>query len=688
MQNRKTLLLSFVGLIGFAVAAPLYDVFGKAPEFFVIRRLFLLEIALFALGLSFGLPLILSILIQVLGVLSQRAGEVAFGALFLLLSSILFLSMLVPSWPNAPVMVCLVSILGSGTLGLLLLYNAQVKRLTLFLAYAGFIFPAVFLYQLVAAGTFSSVVPGEGIVTERAKAIPTVLVVFDEFPLVTLLNKNLDIDEKRFPAFHELRQSSTWFRNGTTVTSWTERAVPVILSGMLPDEQVRQIPSIKDYPQNIFTLLSATHEVKSFEQVTNLCPESICKTSKPIEPIFQRMKILVEDAVVVFLHRILPQDYKKSLPEISFQWGAFLEHDTPKKKKKGKKGLVNKGDWSDDVWLFKEFIKSMRESREEEKPPFFFLHVTFPHVPYRYLPSGQKYIRNMDKRNDRGFKRRWEESDKWFATQAMQRLLLQGGYADRLLGEMLAALKQKKLFDQSMIVVVADHGSSFQPGEFARIIGEKNTSDIMKIPFFVKLPFQERGEITDSNVQTIDVVPTILMANQIGASKKLDGMPVFEKPRSSEKVFFPFDNSRPRVTLSPSLGFEPTLTQMIDTFGDQGFSDRFYQIGPGGGELIGRKATEMSTRLNIDAGLQLDEAGQYRSIKKQGEFLPAYITGKCSKELLKKNDQFVVIVVNGTIGATTIPFLGKNDECAFTGMVSDKLFKDGANTVEVFLSRR
>ena len=60
------------------------------------------------------------------------------------------------------------------------------------------------------------------------------LVVFDEFPLHSLLDAEGRIDHVRFPHFAALAREASWFRETTTVSSQTVWAVPAIVSGAYP----------------------------------------------------------------------------------------------------------------------------------------------------------------------------------------------------------------------------------------------------------------------------------------------------------------------------------------------------------------------------------------------------------------------------------------------------------------------
>ena len=73
----------------------------------------------------------------------------------------------------------------------------------------------------------------------------------------------------------------------------------------------------------------------------------------------------------------------------------------------------------------------------------------------------------------------------------------------------MAALRSSGRYDRALVIVVADHGGSFVPGESYRAATVGNLPGVASIPFFLKEPGQRRGRIDDANVKSIDVLPTL-----------------------------------------------------------------------------------------------------------------------------------------------------------------------------------
>ena len=150
---------------------------------------------------------------------------------------------------------------------------------------------------------------------------PVVLLVFDELPLTSLMDERRLIDPVRYPNFARLAENAHWFRNATTVTDTTTQSVPAILTGRIPDGI--RIPTFEDYPNNLFTLLSDSYELRVFESSTRLCPPRLCGDTASTPDLPDRVRSMLMDVVVMYLHIILPDEMTLRLPPINQSWHDF-----------------------------------------------------------------------------------------------------------------------------------------------------------------------------------------------------------------------------------------------------------------------------------------------------------------------------------------------------------------------------
>jgi len=114
-------------------------------------------------------------------------------------------------------------------------------------------------------------------------------------------------------------------------------------------------------------------------------------------------------------------------------------------------------------------------------------------------------------------------------------------YADSVLANYLAYLKKRGWYENSIIVVVGDHGEGL--GEH-----HENTHAIFlydattHVPLIVKLPAEtSHGKVVDAQVRTIDILPTIVDLAHVSPSAQFDGeslKPYLSGSESANRVAF------------------------------------------------------------------------------------------------------------------------------------------------------
>lgn len=356
-----------------------------------------------------------------------------------------------------------------------------------------FLLPGLFLFRApISQFVFDTTEQRSARATIRNPA-PIILVVFDEFPLVSLLEANGDIDAVRYPNFAALAEDATWFRNASTVSTSTMHSVPAILSGVHPNPE--WLPTPVDYPNTLFTLLRGNHQIQAFESTTALCPETVCGQWETAP---HRFYSLLRDVAFVYLHIILPEDLTHSLPVVTQTWKGF-----------GKEEARPGATWDDWKNRGEHFTELTALFSQTDKPLFAFLHPLLPHVPWEYFPTGRKYKSSGLSTPGLDIKKEmWGENED-LVIQGYRRHLLQVGFVDTLLGNLLKQLRTQGLYDQSLIVITADHGASFWTKTSRRSAAGPYPGDVTRVPLFMKVPYQRMGYRSDRPVRTIDILPTI-----------------------------------------------------------------------------------------------------------------------------------------------------------------------------------
>lgn len=185
----------------------------------------------------------------------------------------------------------------------------------------------------------------------------------------------------------------------------------------------------------------------------------------------------------------------------------------------------------DQAALFDRYVADIERG---EKPTLHLIHTMLPHSPWRYLPDGRSYTNDEARPGmERG---RWL-ADEWRVAHNYQRHLVQTQMVDHLLGTLLDRLEAQGLYDDAVIVVMADHGISFTPETSLRVLAPETFGEIGAVPFFVKLPGQDGGAVSDAPLELVDVLPTILDAMGGEPLPGLDGRSAFDRapPRTSKR---------------------------------------------------------------------------------------------------------------------------------------------------------
>ena len=673
--------LHLLVLWNFAVAQPLFDLFSRTAEFFVLRQSPALDVVLFAV--------LLSIVVPVLGVLvlwGIRAVEtgLSVGLHVLLiggLSAMLALQAL-QTLQTLPHISGLVLMLGAGGIGLLASIGYHllppVRTFCTLLSPGIVLFPVLFLFfSPVSTLLFSS--PVDIAQVKIKDPPPIVLVIFDEFSSISLMDEHHRIDARRYPNFAAFAEDAAWFRNASTMSSWTPRAVPAILTGSYPIPN--RLPTVSGYPRNIFTLLGGTYAVQAHGTITELCPHELCAQLR--EPWSVRMRTLFSDVGIVYLHILLPEDQKSGLPSLQARWRDFA--GGPALLSQAEERQIPAHVWKslqdsilaqldlrlDRPRIFHNFLHAMRPTHQ---PTLYYLHILLPHVPYEYLRSGQTY--SADGGHPGITKEIWS-GDEWAATQSYQRYLLQVGFVDTLLGQLIAQLKATELYEKSLIVVTADHGVSFRPHDNRRSITKTNFADIMAIPLFVKAPFQQQGEILDHNVETIDILPTIADILEIKLPWPVDGSSAFssELRAGTEKA----------SSLSTQIALDRFNTAVWEAVSKQ--ADLFPPDNPvmphaSPPALVGQRIQDIPMDEDAQFAITVDQLKHFAQIDTEAPFLPAHITGTLHSEEFR----FIALALNGTVRAVTQPwsFAVKGKYGRWSALLDPQLFRSGKNTIEAF----
>jgi Sulfatase len=653
-------------------------VLEDAPDFFVARGNTSGDIVLFALVFVLLPPTLLALV-----ELALRRFPAVAGAVHLVFVGVLFAAFAIQILDDAiggpsALLILLAALAGAGAVWAYARTRAVPSILTV-LGPA----PLVFLFIFLVTSPVSKLVfpddGGQAAGATVSRNAPVVMVVFDEFDSNMLRDARGGIDRSRYPNFAALADDGTWYRNATTVNSQTTFAVPALMSGRRPTSKM--VPVTSDYPNSLPTLLAGSHELNVTETATNLCPARLCgKRKRQATP--KRLRSLAEDLGIVSLHLVAPSGLEHRLPAVDRTFGNFAGGNADSKTTKSKQPLdVPMSALTNRQATFDSLLRGIH--RQDGKPTFSFLHIALPHIPWQYLPGGQEYVNGGP--DYPGMTDAWSKNSVT-AELGMQRHLLQAGYADHLLGRLLARLRSTGIYRRALIVVTADHGVSYRPGLPRRSPVEGTGSDIASVPLVIKYPGRERGRVDDSFARTIDVVPTI--ADALGAKLPYhpDGRSVMDGGPASGEVTV--DRGPTGTSFSePFDQFvrekQAGLRRMVRLFGSDDGGRRLYALGPNS-DLLGRSATRLQQVAATGGRVELDSRSLLDHFRPGERLVPSFMSAQIAGGVPAGAP--LAVAVNGTIRSVTQTFVDQG-QMRMAAIAPADAFSAGSNSVDVFAVR-
>ena len=180
--------------------------------------------------------------------------------------------------------------------------------------------------------------------------------------------------------------------------------------------------------------------------------------------------------------------------------------------------VVNPGGAYQDAAVVNRRLGQWMEKSDEGAPFFWFVGYMDPHDPYFVHPyDGTGYARAAHQHPD--------------PDEAPHLRAMYDGeitYWDEQFGQLVADLKRRGLYEDTTIIITADHGEEFQDhGGYWH--GTTLYDEQVRVPLFVKLPGNQRGGTTVRHwVQSIDLMPSVLRHLDLPVPEGVQGGDIFE----------------------------------------------------------------------------------------------------------------------------------------------------------------
>jgi hypothetical protein len=669
-----------LALTGFAVAQPLFDVAGRSPDFFLFRRADRADILILVALVVFAFPLALWACEALVGLVSQTARSVLHLAIVAGLLVVIAIQVIKRLTAVRGVPLLLLA-LACGAAAAVVYARSSAARLWLRYATPA---PLVFALLFITMSPAGRLVLSDGqdagrpgvVVPAEARA-PVVVVLFDEFPMMSLLDSRGRIDRRLYPNFARFAEDATWFRNATGIGPFTPYAVPAMLTGRYPARSVA--PSYTEYPDNLFTLLGDSYQVRAWETVTQLCPPRVCAATAGGTG-GTGWRALAGDSARVWERIVSPSDTEEN-PAAQFTEATVRERQQGAGQQGKKLGPTFRFDQlkANQPSRFADFLEQLKPS---DQPTLHLLHLLLPHQPWKYLPSGAQY---SYPRINFGYDKKvgWT-TQKPPVELARQRHLLQLAYTDRLVGEVVQRLRAQGLYDKALVILTADHGISFTPGKAPRTLQDGNAHELMWVPLFVKTPQQRSGAVSDRNVEQVDLLPTIADILKVKVPWPMDGRSAMSAPERAGTTKSFFNKPGRKLTVDGPSNLALALRGVTDRVArPQDGADGLFRVGPFA-DLIGRRPEAVGLAGGSGLVARLNDPENLQDVDPDGGTVPALISGALTKGPPDGRPVGLAVAVNGRIGAAGVTFTQGDTPQTFATVVPASLFRPGGNSVRLY----
>ncbi len=143
------------------------------------------------------------------------------------------------------------------------------------------------------------------------------------------------------------------------------------------------------------------------------------------------------------------------------------------------------------------------------RPTFLFMNYMDAHRPYATGVPNDKSKVKLDRLINTVMKRGEANPELAQEVRSLQQLAVTR--LDSRLGGLFAGLKERGLYDSSLIIVTADHGEAF--GEHGVVEHSKEVYDeLLHVPLIVKLPGQTEGRVVSTRASSVHVAGLIAQA--------------------------------------------------------------------------------------------------------------------------------------------------------------------------------
>ena len=321
-----------------------------------------------------------------------------------------------------------------------------------------------------------------------------------------------------------------------------------------------------------------------------------------------------------------------------------------------------------------ESVVAAASEPADPKPELFFVHSVLPHAPWERAPDGTLLTRSADHDLPLDETGRWTTSEP-DVIHAYQRHALQVGHVDRMIGDLVAGMKEAGRWEDSVLVVTADHGTSFTPGTSRRVGEDASLDEVYRVPLFVHAPGQDSPDIDDRLTRLADVVPTIMNLLEVSVDDwGLDGVSLVDGQDLPERVEVRSGNET--LTVAPTNDGALSTAERNAAWFPHGTGWSAIAAPGDAGALVGTDVADLDVRSGAGvATTDVDASVVDRSTGSAPLLIPIAVepTGEMPERIL--------VAVDGIVAGVGLPV--QDEPGLFRAVLDPDLLPDGTHELEV-----
>jgi arylsulfatase A-like enzyme len=203
--------------------------------------------------------------------------------------------------------------------------------------------------------------------------------------------------------------------------------------------------------------------------------------------------------------------------------------------------------------LVDKAIGWLHRATRSDKPFFLMVFLTDPHTPYRPVTRHRNYLEKIGKKENieypfKEYKKPLPKAEHDAIVAAYDGEV---AYADEQIGRLIAELETLERFDDTTVVVTADHGEIF--GEHnCYLHGYHMWEPVLRVPFIISSPsLRVTGQVNDRPHTHMDLLPTLADLAGIDVPDNKPGLSILYAASAAKR-----NGDRPLFSQYNSYGIE------------------------------------------------------------------------------------------------------------------------------------